>query len=241
MKRVFYSALCLCLLTLTFTSCLSSKVERKSSSRDYKTLQYKEDLDYLTTDISYPEFTNYPELSKKIKNTIFSNWESFKSYTKNDWQQLNDLNSKSSKSSLPPYEYIVKTQVETSSSKYISVLINTYVYSGGAHGNTSLISYNYNISNRSYDNILTATGLDINKISEISRKQLYDTLITKNNDISSKSQEDDLKEMINMGAFPQIGNFEIFTIGKKYITIYFEPYSVAPYAYGIQNVEVKIE
>ena len=83
--------------------------------------------------------------------------------------------------------------------------------------------------------------MDINKISEISRNQLYDRLINNNKDISSPSQIDDLKEMINMGAFPQIGNFEIFTIAKKNLTIYFEPYSVAPYSYGIQSVNLKIE
>ena len=47
--------------------------------------------------------------------------------------------------------------------------------------------------------------------------------------------------MINTGAFPQIGNFEIFTIAKKNLTIYFEPSSVAPYSYGIQSVNLKIE
>lgn len=241
MKRVFYSVLCLCLIILTFTSCLSSKIERNSSSKAYRTLNFKEDLDYLKTDISYPEFNNYPELSKRVKNTIFSNWESFKSYTKNDWHQVNELNARDSKSSLPPYEYIVKTQIETSSPKYISVLINSYVYNGGAHGNTTLISYNYNINTGKYENILTVTGMDINKISEISRNQLYDRLINHNKDISSPSQIDDLKEMINTGAFPQIGNFEIFTIAKKNLTIYFEPYSVAPYSYGIQSVNIKIE
>ena len=163
MKRVFYSVLCLCLIILTFTSCLSSKIERNSTSKAYRTLNFKEDLDYLKTDISYPEFNNYPELSKRVKNTIFSNWESFKSYTKNDWHQINELNARDSKSSLPPYEYIVKTQIETSSPKYISVLINSYVYNGGAHGNTTLISYNYNINTGKYENILTVTGMDMIK------------------------------------------------------------------------------
>ncbi|MCR5188590.1 MAG: DUF3298 and DUF4163 domain-containing protein [Treponema sp.] len=241
MKRVFYIAISIIACSLIFTSCLTSKVEQKSTSKAFKTLSFKEDLDYLITDISYPEFDNYPELSKKIKNTIFSNWESFKSYSKNDWQQLNDINARESKSSLPAYEYIVKTQVDTSSYKYISILINTYVYNGGAHGNTSLISYNFNCESSKYDNILTVTGLDYNKISEISRKQLYEKIITNNENITSPSQEDDLKEMINMGAFPQAGNYEIFTVGKKLIKIYFEPYSVAPYAYGIQTVDLKIE
>lgn len=241
MKRLFYSVFVLVFITMFFTSCLTSKVVQKSTSKNYKTVSFKEDLDYLKTDISYPDFENYPELSKKIKNTIFSNWESFKNYSRSDWQQLAEINSKNSSSSLPPYEYIVKTQVDTSSQKYISVLINSYVYSGGAHGNTSLISYNYNFQNRKYDNIINVTGMDINTISGLCRKDLYKKLISNNDDIKSPSQEDDFMEMINMGAFPQAGNFEIFTVGKKIVRIYFEPYSVAPYAYGIQTVDLKIE
>ena len=45
--------------------------------------------------------------------------------------------------------------------------------------------------------------------------------------------------MINEGTFPQAGNFETFTIEKNIVTIYFEPYSVAPYSYGIQKVKIK--
>ena len=47
--------------------------------------------------------------------------------------------------------------------------------------------------------------------------------------------------MINEGTFPQAGNFEIFTTEKNNVTVYFEPYSVAPYSYGIQKVNIRIE
>ena len=46
--------------------------------------------------------------------------------------------------------------------------------------------------------------------------------------------------MINEGTFPHAGNFEIFTIEKNVVTVYFEPYSVAPYSYGIQKATIKL-
>ena len=53
------------------------------------------------------------------------------------------------------------------------------------------------------------------------------------------SEQDALREMINTGAFPQAGNFEIFTVDDDKLYVYFEPYSVAPYSYGIQKIRVK--
>lgn len=241
MKKLFYTALIFVLITVTFTSCLTTKIDSNKESRSYKTINFTEEADFLRTEITYPSFEAYPDLSKMIKNTIFSNWENFKSYSDKEWNDLNEINSKNGKSSLPPFEYLVQTEVYNSSSKYISILINTYIFNGGAHGNTNLISYNYNIDTSKYDKITTVTGMDYNQLSDIVRKKLYDKLITNNPNLTTPAQESDLREMINTGAFPQAGNFQIFTVGKQSVTVYFEPYSVAPYSYGIQKVELKIE
>ena len=61
------------------------------------------------------------------------------------------------------------------------------------------------------------------------------------NDIKSitPSEEDSIREMINTGAFPQAGNFEIFSVSGNKVFVWFEPYSVAPYSYGIQKIQIK--
>lgn len=234
--------------TVILTSCETTKivqekeaeVEPKIISNDYKMISIKEKLDYLITDISYPEFTSYPQLNKIIKNSVENNWNGFKSFTENEWKELNELNKKNNGNSVPAYEFKVTSEI-TYSKNYVSVLINTYNYNGGAHGNTTLITYNYNLDTDRIDNIVTATGLTYKELSEICRSKLYEKLVDNNKTLITSTEISDMKEMINTGAFPQPGNYEIFTLNKNKLYVYFEPYSVAPYAYGIQKIEIKLE
>ena len=70
----------------------------------------------------------------------------------------------------------------------------------------------------------------------------YEFVLIINNEIlSTPSEIEQMQIMINEGSFPQAGNFEIFTVDKNIVTVYFEPYSVAPYSYGIQKAKIKIK
>ena len=139
---------------------------------------------------------------------------------------------------LPSFEYLVTYEV-SNSNDIISVLINTYIFNGGAHGNTNLAAYNYQVSSSKFINIQQASGMTYNEISSICRNHLYKKLIDEAKSKMPPSEEDSLREMINTGAFPQAGNFEIFMIDDEKVYVYFEPYSVAPYSYGIQKIRVK--
>ena len=232
------------LFILSLISCATlpkkdTKVNEKKSF-DYKTVKIAENLEYLTTKIEYPEFDSYTELNKRIKNTVENEWKSFKSYSQSGWSEINTLNNSDSGKKYPPFEYFTTFQV-TTSGNILSILINTYIFSGGAHGNTTLITFNYDTSAEKIVNIIEASGMNYNTISEICRTALYKKLIDNNPDVDSAAAINDMKEMINTGAFPQAGNFEIFTLKGKKMTVYFEPYSVAPYVYGIQTVEIPIK
>ena len=78
-----------------------------------------------------------------------------------------------------------------------------------------------------------------NEISTLCRNHLYKKLIDDNKAAKNPAEKDALREMINMGAFPQAGNYEIFTVDGARVYVYFEPYSVAPYSYGIQKIQVR--
>lgn len=227
---------------LLFSSCVTTKIQDENTApkitKDYKMISIKENLDFINSDLSYPEFESYPKLNKMIKNTVENNWYSFKSYSKNEWTELNNLNIKNGAGKLSSFEYKVISEI-TYSKNYISVLLNTYIFNGGSHGNTTLISYNYNTETDKVENIITATGMDYNQISEICRTKLYKDLITNNRNVTTQTEIIEMREMINEGAFPQPGNFEIFTMNKENVYVYFEPYSVAPYSYGIQKIEIK--
>lgn len=227
-------------LTFLFISCISVPSGQKESTKAsfaYKTVEVSEQLYYLNTKIKYPQFDGISELNKRIENTILSNWKSFKSYSQTEWNDIVALNNRGS-SKLPSFEYLVTFEVN-GTSEIISVLINTYIFNGGAHGNTSLASFNYDTTNSRFIDIQTASGMNYNEISSVCRNQLYKRLIDEDKNGIPPAEKDSMREMINTGAFPQAGNFQIFTIEGSKVYAWFEPYSVAPYSYGIQKVQVK--
>ena len=239
MKLKLFYILSVIIISFTLISCVSvpEKEEHKKPSYSYKTIEVKENLDYLDTNIKYPEFEALPELNKRIANTILSNWKSFKSYSKSEWNEIVALNNRGT-SKLPPFEYLVTFEV-SGSKNIVSVLVNTYIFNGGAHGNTSLAAFNYDGQTSKFVDIQTASGMTYNELSSVARASLYKRLIGDDKTGMPPSEKDSIREMINTGAFPQAGNFEIYTVDDTKVYVYFEPYSVAPYSYGIQKVQIK--
>ena len=239
MKLKIFYFLSVIIISFTLISCVSvpEKGEKEKPAYNYKTIEVNEKLDYLDTNIKYPEFEALPELNKRIANTILSNWKSFKSYSKSEWNEIVALNNRGS-AKLPPFEYMVTYEV-SGSKNIVSVLVNTYIFNGGAHGNTSLAAFNYDGEASKFVDIQTASGMNYNEISSVARSTLYKRLIDDDKTGMPPSEQDSIREMINTGAFPQAGNFEIFTVDDTKVYVYFEPYSVAPYSYGIQKVQVK--
>ena len=241
-SKPFYGIIAV-LFSFLFISCVSlptditSQKENKKIIHPFKTVEISEKLEYLDTKIKYPEFETYPELNKRIANSIQNNWKSFKSYSKSEWNEIVALNNRGT-SKLPQFEYLVSFEV-SGTSDIISVLLNTYIFSGGAHGNTNLSAINYQISTGKFIDIQKASGLTYNEISSICRNALYKKLIDNDKSGMPPAEQDALREMINTGAFPQAGNFEIYTVDDNKIYVYFEPYSVAPYSYGVQKIQIK--
>lgn len=249
MNKLIKSIFCIFITTIIFTSCISTKKINKSDNQNqnqkkqekqlinlsYKMIEFSEHFDYLETKIKYPEFENFPFLNKHIKNTIFSNYENFKNFSKSSWTEISELNSKTL---YPPFEFILESDIFISNN-LISILLRDYIYSGGAHGNTNLKSFNYDTETEKFLSIIDVTKSTYDKIARECRVQLENNLINNNEIISTPAEVDQMHIMINEGTFPQAGNFETFTVEKNIVTIYFEPYSVAPYSYGIQKVKIK--
>lgn len=117
MKKLIHSICFLFFIAIVFSSCISTKKTNNTDNKpkkqetneiqkndfSYKIIDFSEQFDYLETKIKYPEFQNFPVLNKYIKNTIFSNYDNFKSFAKTSWTEINDFNSKDSKSTLPPF------------------------------------------------------------------------------------------------------------------------------------------
>lgn len=244
LKR-FFNVFSLLIFTFLLFSCVTNRVDGDSDAGKIKNAKYQmvnknEELYYLDTQIKYPAFENYPEFSKRIANTVESNWKSFKSYCKEEWDSINQLNSMDgSKSRLPPFEYLVEAEV-TYSDQYVSVYLETYIFNGGAHGNVVIQTFCYDTQNKTYADITKATGYSYQQLSEACKNALVNRLIDQDPALPAV-QRDTFMQNINTEVFPQASNFEKFTLDGKIVNIYYEPYSVAPYSYGIQVVSLKFK
>lgn len=234
-KKILKCALAsaLLLVTLGFISC-ESTTEMIFNGKDYTEERISREEDYLITEIVYPKFINFPELNKIIKNTVVSNLNNFSDYAEENWNRISGLNQSSY---YPPFNYTVDYKV-TYSGDVISVYLSTYNFAGGAHGNTSIKTINYDKKSKKDISITEATSYTYEELSDLCNKSLYKQYVS--DDKSNMTQEtvEILDQMRDAGTAPYAGNFQNYVLDGGKLIIYFEPYTVAPYSYGIPQVEL---
>lgn len=131
------------------------------------------------------------------------------------------------------YEKFTSTDLET-----ISYVVRSYVFTGGAHGNTALMTYTFNknglvkienILNLENDNSLKLTNIIFEKLN----KKLGDNL-----------NLDMLKDGLGLGegtGFDYTSNLENFIVIDEGIIFIYGQYQVAPYAAGQPEVLLRWE
>ena len=225
------------LFLMIFVSCKTTNVESEKTvskkSTKYTVIQLSEKSEYLNSLIKYPKFEDYSLLNKVVKNSVENYFNSFNKYAKSDWEELNKVRAIDNIAT-PPFDYNVSFEV-SETKKYISVLLRTYINNGGAHGSTTLISYNFDKVENRLVNIVEATGLSYKDLSKYCNAMIKSRLIKTN---SLGSSEKEIEEWVNEGTFPTPDNYEIFMMYDNYVKVFFEEYSVAPYALGEQTVDV---
>lgn len=225
------------LFLMIFVSCKTTNVESEKTvskkSTKYTVIQLSEKSEYLNSLIKYPKFEDYSLLNKVVKNSVENYFNSFNRYAKSDWEELNKVRAIDNIAT-PPFDYNVSFEV-SETKKYISVLLRTYINNGGAHGSTTLISYNFDKAENRLVNIVEATGLSYKELSKYCNAMIKSRLIKTN---SLGSSEKEIEEWVNEGTFPTPDNYEIFMMYDNYVKVFFEEYSVAPYALGEQTVDV---
>lgn len=118
--------------------------------------------------------------------------------------------------------------------KIFSVLCGIYIYTGGAHPNTYSGTFNFDMRTGkkiSISDLLTEGGLQ--RVAMFSKEQLQAKLGAGLEETGAYD-EDWIKE----GTAAAEENYQAFTLGENALTIYFDPYTVAPYAAGPQKVEI---
>lgn len=210
------------LLSLFSASCATTKTENYDS---VNYVQVKDASENLLSEISYPEIKGMDLLNKAIEQYVAEEWELIK---------------KDSEAAEKQCEYIVSSEIFSSDS-IVSVLLNTYEYSGGAHGEIKLKSFNFDTKQNKFVDITQASGYSLEELSDISRKSLSKTSINENEEELPEDNFKELEEMILLGTTPADDSFKTFILDGDNLVLYFEPAVVAAHSEGIQTVSVKIK
>ena len=224
-KHIVYSAV---LAALVFAGCQTAS---QKGAAPYKMTTVSEKTDVFEAKIVYPQFAGFDDLNALIKSRTLGAYNDFKSSAQKTRRELENASAKK----LPPFEYAAACDSIIVSDKYISMLFTAYRYEGGAHGETQLDSITYDKALKKEVSITEASGLSIKDIATQCKDYFMKRLSYGGNSAEAKKARTD---WIAEGTIPEAGNYQTFTCDGKKLTVYFEPYTVAPYSEGVQKVTI---
>lgn len=196
-----------------------------SFAQDYKivtkTFEAVDSVKRYTIHIEYPEITGYPDADAQnvFNKKIYGDFQVVKDEFIKESGPENLISDEMMNELYAGYDLIFKNN------DVISIIGNYYFYTGGAHGMPLVYSINYDLNKKKFFEIDDMfEGQYLKYISENSRKQLVKLL------------EDADKEWINGGTEPDAENFNCIIFNKDTVTIIFQSYQVAAYAFGQPEV-----
>ena len=207
--------------------------------------EFQRETEFFKYDIKYPILlpilnyycTSYYNLNviNNINNTIYLDIKNLKDKVKSESKEYKKeyyqiVLSESNKDYVKyQYELYIDYKLTYNKNNVISIPMNVYEFTGGAHGMTYLNSYNYNLIN--------GKKLKLSDIfkENIDYKNIIDNyikyVIKKNPDIYFQGNN----------GFKGIKEEQSFYIEDDGIVIYFDLYEIAPYYVGIPNFKIKYD
>lgn len=189
------------------------------SGIDIDTVKFKDENKKYYVEISYPKIRNASSESTRDFNKLLSSFveekkvEFMKDVKSEDYDSTN------------PFEFYVNFEVSYASEEFVSLVLYTYYFMGGAHGSNIGYSFNYDLEynkNLKLPDLFDANYLNI--ISDYCIKEIM------------KDDESADETWVKTGAGPGVENFEAFTLNEKGLVIHFQQYQVLPYAAGMPDV-----
>ncbi|MGI5055513.1 PdaC/SigV domain-containing protein [Treponema socranskii] len=227
-KHIVYSAV---LASLVFAGCQTASQKGAAS---YKMTTVSEKNAAFEAKVVYPQFAGFDDLNSLIKSRALDAYDDFKSSAQKTRRELEKAKNASAEK-IPPFEYKAVCDSIIVSDKYISMLFTAYRYEGGAHGETLLDSITYDKALKKEVSITEASGLSIKDVATKCKDYLMKRLNYGGNGAEAQKARTD---WIAEGTIPEASNYQTFTYDGKKLTVYFEPYTVAPYSEGVQKVTI---
>ena len=131
-----------------------------------------------------------------------------------------------------PYELKATYRI-VRSPKTVSVVWNVWNFTGGAHGNLDIVTFVYDTGTKQpveLHDLFSDEQSVLNLLSNLSHTKLAETLGTMAD-----------AEMIKSGTSPDLDNFACVVPTPEGVRVYFQPYQVAPWAAGPQEVNIALQ
>ena len=172
----------------------------------------------------YPQFTGNDGLNQEISAFVAQSYAEFKEAAEEAAREQTALFGEAG----GPSSYIVEARV-IESRDYTSVLLTCWTYlAGAAHGNTGFKTFVWGEKQGRFVTAEEAGGMSYRELSEECRTRLLD------------AHPDWDENWVRGGTEPFPDSFAAFTTDGTLLTIYFEPYMVAAYAAGPQEVTIPV-
>ena len=216
-KSSVFLSLIICILPFLFTSCKNKEKITISSELDA--------LPYLTYSIQIPEYTEYPELSKIVKEGLEKDFIQYKDFASSEWENDNSI------------VFTYRTIFEDYSNKdYLNVFIKKYIYCGPSMEDEYFITYCWDKKQNRLVSIEELTGMTSVKLMDFCQHYIKTHL-----KYTDKNARNYVESHMNLVMNEDIKKYSHFVASKKSITLYFATGDSAPKGYGPQAVEIKLK
>lgn len=128
-----------------------------------------------------------------------------------------------------PFEIDTSYTIKNEKCPYLSLYIDYYQFTGGAHGITTRKTYNYDLN---AEKELTIGDLF---------KEGYNYKEIINKEINKQIEKNKDSYFMDVSGFKGISDNQMFTFNNKEITIYFQLYEIAPYSSGLPAFNIPYE
>lgn len=207
----------ICILLSLFTSCKNKEKIAISSEQDA--------LPYLTYSIQIPEYTEYPELSKTIRENLEKDFNNYKKFAKAEWEYDD--------SDVFTYRTIFE---DFSNKDYLNVFIKKYIFCGPSMEDEYYITFCWDKKQNKLVSIEEVTGMTSVQLMDYCRHYIK----THIEDVSAGAK-DYVYDCIDSTLNENLNKYAHFTTTKNSVTIHFAPGDSAPKGYGPQTVEIKLK
>lgn len=184
----------------------------------------------------YPLFSNdVVPLNDTIKKTVNDSVTEFIKTASTNWdERIANAQSEAEKPK-DPFQYFISWTPDQINAKYVSVVLRSQAYVGGANMVDTIFTFNYDVVKKTFITLGDLFPNEKDPLTLISSYAKDDLTSQYSSDIAKGEFP---KDMILDGTKPTEENFSHFTFTDTFVTFYFPKYQVAPGVYGEQKVLV---